>query len=271
MNIFSIHSLGLVLLVSFYGCSDNRATIEDCVQGSANFTECVNKRIAQQEAFIAERKARALNLADDSIGYLYELSLIRGHLWVGHQLAMSGHKEHAIMHAKHPEDEIYSSLIEVFRARRVEGFAEELQGFSDSVESGNIKRIKKKYQELIEAVHQSYSSITLNTEGLLDLVNRLMKQAAAEYAVGILDGKVDNVHEYQDARGFTEIALLWTRSHIEESSLSEGDLLVTGLLKEKLEDVLVMWPGLVPSDEVPFDASRLYGLAADVEIMILSL
>lgn len=271
MKRLSIHSLRVVLLVFFFGCSDNRATLEDCVQGSENFTECVSKRIAPQEAFIAERKARILELADDSIGYLYELSLIRGHLWVGRQLAISGFREHAIMHAKHPEDEIYSSLIEVFTARGVEGFAGELQGFLDAVEGGNSKRIKNKYQELIEAVYQSHSSITVNTEGLLDLVNRLMQQAAAEYAVGIIDGRVDNVHEYQDARGFTEIALLWTRLHLEKSSLSEGDLLVTGHLNEKLEDVLVMWPALVPSDEVPFDASRLFGLAADVEILILSL
>ena len=38
-----------------------------------------------------------------------------------------------------------------------------------------------------------------------------------------------------------------------------------------LEDLLEMWPTLVPLGEVPFDASRLFGAAADVEILSLSL
>ena len=261
----------LVLLVFFFGCSDNRTVLEKCVQGSNNFAECVSKRIAQQEVRAAEIKTRTLELTDSSVSYLYELSLIRGHLWVGHQLAMDGYQQHAIMHAKHPEDEIYSSLMDVFLARRVDGFAEELQSFSDSVESGKKKRVNAKYEELVEAVQQSHSRITLTTEELFTLINRLIRQAATEYAVGIIDGKVDNVHEYQDARGFTEIAIQWASSHLEKSSLKENEVLVTGLLLNELESALVMWPELVPSDDVSFDASRLFGLTADVEIMILSL
>ena len=57
----------------------------------------------------------------------------------------------------------------------------------------------------------------------------------------------------------------------QKSSLKKSEVLVTGLLLNKLESALVMWPELVPSDDVSFNAARLFGLAADVEIMILSL
>ncbi len=271
MKRFSIQSFGLIFFVFFSGCSDNRIALEECVQGANNFAECVSKRAAQQEARAAKIKTRTLELTDDAVIYLYELSLIRGHLWVGHQLALNGYQEHAIMHAKHPEDEIYSSLVDVFLARRVDGFADELQSFSDSVERGKKKHVNAKYEELVEAVQQSHSRITLTTEELFTLINRLIRQAATEYAVGIIDGKVDNVHEYQDARGFTEIAIQWANSHLEKSFLKKSEILVTGLLLNELESALVMWPELVPSGDVSFDASRLFGLAADVEIMILSL
>ena len=271
MKRFSIQSIGLIFFVLFSGCSDNRIALEECVQGADNFAECVSKRAAQQEARAAKIKAKTLELSDDAVSYLYELSLIRGHLWVGHQLALNGYQEHAIMHAKHPEDEIYSSLVDVFDARGVDGFSEELRRFSEAVEAGRKGRVRVQYQELVEAVKQSYINITPSTEELLNLINRLLRHAATEYAVGIIDGKVDNVHEYQDARGFTEIALRWTRSQLEKSSLKENERTVTSLLKEKLEDVLIIWPELVPSGDVPFDASRLFGLAADVEIMTLSL
>ena len=111
----------------------------------------------------------------------------------------------------------------------------------------------------------------LSTRELFELINRLISQAAREYAVGIIDGQVDNVHEYQDARGFIEIARDLTRNHEQKIGLSENQLVVIGLLRDRLEDLLEMWPALVPVDEVPFEASRLFGAAADVEILSLSL
>ena len=60
---------------------------------------------------------RIQELVTDSVSYVYELSLIRGHLWVAERLSMTGYLDHAAMHAKHPEDEIYSDLVEVFEAK----------------------------------------------------------------------------------------------------------------------------------------------------------
>ena len=39
------------------------------------------------------------------------------------RLSMTGYLDHAAMHAKHPEDEIYSDLVEVFEAKGLPGFA----------------------------------------------------------------------------------------------------------------------------------------------------
>ena len=214
---------------------------------------------------------RIQELVTDSVSYVYELSLIRGHLWVAERLSMTGYLDHAAMHAKHPEDEIYSDLVEVFEAKGLPGFASELSTFSNSVVSGNKKAIEQDYLTLVDAIKGSQGSLELTVGELLELVNRLISQAAREYAVGIIDGQVNNVHEYQDARGFIEIAMDLTRTYEQKLGLSKNHLVVIGLLRDRLEGLLEMWPALVPVDEVPFEASRLFGAAADVEILSLSL
>ena len=248
---------GVFVFVLLLGCSENA--------GSGNSESLANSESDESKS------QRIRELLSDPVGYMYELSLIRGHIWVAKRLSLTGFLDHAAMHAKHPEDEIYSDLVEVFRAKGLRGFASELSAFSNSVVSGDKNAIEQDYRVLIDSVKVSHELVQLTTGELLELINRLISQAAREYAVGIIDGQVDNVHEYQDARGFIEIAMDLTRNHEQKADLSENHLVVIGLLDERLEDLLEMWPTLVPLDEVPFDASRLFGAAADVEILSLSL
>ena len=243
----------LVLL----GCSDNA--------GSGNLETAVNLESGES------KNQRTRQLLPDSVSYMYKLSLIQGHLWVAKRLSMTGFLDHAAMHAKHPEDEIYSDLVEVFEAKGLRGFASELSAFSNSVVSGDKKAIEQDYLALRDSIKVSHDLVQLTIGELLELINRLISQAAREYAVGIIDGQVDNVHEYQDARGFVDVAIDLTRKHEQKADLPENHLLVIGLLKDRLENLLEMWPTLVPLGEVPFDASRLFGAAADVEILSLSL
>ena len=248
---------GVLGVVCLFGCSENvnSGDLDSSVKGESD----------------GAGDQRIQELVTDSVSYIYELSLIRGHLWVAERLSMTGYIDHAAMHAKHPEDEIYSELVEVFEAKGLPGFASELSAFSNSVVSGNKKAIEQDYLTLVDAIKRSQGSRVLTMGELLELINRLLSQAAREYAVGIIDGQVDNVHEYQDARGFIEIAMDLTRNHEQTIGLPENHLVVIGLLRDRLEGLLEMWPALVPVDEVPFEASRLFGAAADVEILSLSL
>ena len=257
MNKALFQIFGVIGVVLLLGCSDN--------SGIGNSGSLANP---ESDETPSQRKRELLS---DSVSYMYELSLIRGHLWVAKRLSMTGFLDHAAMHAKHPEDEIYSDLVEVFEAKGLRGFALELSAFFNSVVSGDKRAIEQDYRAVIDSVQVSHGLVELTTGELLELINRLISQAAREYAVGIIDGQVDNVHEYQDARGFIEIAMNLTRNHEQQADLSENHLAVIGLLKDSLEDLLEMWPTLVPLGEVPFDASRLFGAAADVEILSLSL
>ena len=248
---------GAFCLVLLLGCSDYAA--------SGKLGSPVNS----ESDGLKDQRTR--ELLSDSVSYIYELSLIRGHLWVAKRLSMMDFLDHAAMHAKHPEDEIYLDLIGVFKAKGLTGFASELSTFSNSVVSGDKKAIEQDYQVLVDSINASQHLNQLTTAELVELTNRLISQAAREYAVGIIDSQVNNVHEYQDARGFIEIAMELVKNHEQKAGLPDNQLVLIGLLKDRLENLLEMWPSLVPVDDVPFDASRLFGAAADIEILSLSI
>ena len=98
---------------------------------------------------------------------------------------------------------------------------------------------------------------------IVDVTVALLREAAAEYAIGIVDGRLSNAHEYQDAYGFTRVALSWARS--------DGPDEVLGRIAERIDALKDMWPSLVPPDELQQKAARLYGAAAEVEILGLDL
>ena len=154
---------GVFAVVCLFGCSENAS--------SGNLDSLVKPELDGTE------DQRIQELVTDSVSYVYELSLIRGHLWVAERLSMTGYLDHAAMHAKHPEDEIYSDLVEVFEAKRLPGFASELSTFSNSVVSGNKKAIEQDYLTLVDAIKGSQGSLELTVGELLELVNRLISQA----------------------------------------------------------------------------------------------
>ena len=57
----------------------------------------------------------------------------------------------------------------------------------------NNKAIEQDYLTLVDAIKGSQGSLELTVGELLELINRLISQAAREYAVGIIDGQVNNV------------------------------------------------------------------------------
>ena len=253
------------------GCSDEQANLMGCNADSKNSKECPVPKVTQKKGGAKTSESKVSELVNDSVSYLYELSLIRGHLWVGRELALAGHRELAIMHSKHPKDEIYSTLVDVFMAKGSKGFAQELEEFSEFVEEGSDVQIDNAYSKVVDSIHGNHREIVLEVKDLLSLIIRLTNQAAMEYAVGIIDERVDNVHEYQDARGFTEIAIHWMKFYEGKDEINDIEKSAIIRVRKKLEDGLVMWPSLTPQAGVPFNASRLFGLAADVEIISLSL
>lgn len=200
----------------------------------------------------------------DDATYLYQLGLMRGHLLVGHALFETGEQAAAGTHSKHPTDELYAPMETEFAARGVTGFAAELEAHAEAVAAGDAGVVADRYTELVAAIAKNENVVRVSSELAADVIVRLVREAGREYAIGIVDGKPDNAHEYQDAFGFTQVAGLWAER---AASDHPGHEAVFGHIRETIGGVSDMWPALMPPPEVPHTAARLYGAAADIEIL----
>ena len=200
--------------------------------------------------------------------YLYRLGLVRGHLLVGNALFELGEQEAAGTHSKHPTDELYAPMEMEFAARGTNGFAAELEAHAEAVAGGDEDAVQARYAELVAAIAANENVVEVSPVLAADVIARLVREAAVEYTIGIVDGKPANAHEYQDAYGFTQIARLWAQRMAADYPGHES---VFDRIGETVDGLADMWPALMPPAEVPHTASRLYGAAADIEIAALDL
>jgi hypothetical protein len=216
----------------------------------------------------------ALDPATSDVAYLTQLGLMRGHLLVGLELYRAGHLEHARTHMKHPESELYADLVPAFNARGTEGFASALSALAEAVNSddSSAEEVEAAYRKVLEGIAgaEALAAPVEPTERLQVAVN-LVRTAAEEYAIGVVDGEVVNAHEYQDALGFTRTAesLVDGIDPGDDAELAAGLERVDAYLGALLEGGT--WPDVMPPARVEGEASALFGAAARIEIVALGL
>ena len=222
---------------------------------------------AFQDPSAPEPEPAAANL--DDAEYLYRLGLIRGHLLVGNALFELGERDAARTHSKHPTDELYAPMEVEFRARGVSGFAAELEAHASAVDTGDEATVAERYAVLVERIAATEDAVVASAELGAQVIVKLVREAGREYAIGIVDGKLANAHEYQDAYGFTQIAHAWAQRL--RQTAPEVDRPVFEEIGDALSSLADMWPSLMPPPELPQRAARLYGTAAEVEIKALAI
>ena len=195
--------------------------------------------------------------------YLVRLGLMRGHLLVGHELYGLNALDAARSHSKHPTDELYAGMEREFAARHTTGFGDELEAHAQASLGEDGVAVEAAYETLTAAIARAEAVVDVSPTMIVGVIVELLREAAFEYGVGIVDGKLSNAHEYQDAYGFTQIALSWAKSAVPQE--------VFDPIVERIEALSDMWPDLVPPEQLDQQAARLYGAAAQVEILGLVL
>ena len=210
-------------------------------------------------------------LATDDVGYLTRLGLIRGHLAVGYALYQQELPLLSETHMKHPREEIYASVVPAFEARGCDGFANDLTALTEAVTA-------RAAQEQVAAIYEGLTANIARCEQpastsdpavLAKVIENLLRTAGVEYQIGVIDGAIDNLHEYQDAWGFTQVADAWARSAAFVDSASAAA--VAAQLQDIIAGLEGLWPSLNPEAGVDEDAARLFGAAARVQIAALPL
>ena len=140
---------------------------------------------------------------DAATGYLPMLLLIEGHLQVGVALYREGKGDLAITHMKHPKDEIYSDLEVELTEYGAAGFADELASLAEAVETGKpVAEVETAFAAVLAKVGDAKTKGDNEPRDVFEAIVSTVRIAADEFAIGIIDGKVANLHEYQDAWGF---------------------------------------------------------------------
>ena len=86
----------------------------------------------------------------------------------------------------------------------------------------------------------------------------------------VIDGAINNLHEYQDAWGFTQVAGTWARSSAAYAG-SPTAIAVAGQLQDVIAGLDGLWPSLNPEGDVDGEAAQLFGAAGRVEVTALPL
>jgi hypothetical protein len=203
-------------------------------------------------------------LATDDVAYLSRLGLIRGHLLVGMELYEKGMHDHARGHMKHPADELYAALVQAFEHRGSSGFAVELETLASLVQQdADDSAVRQAYAALLERIAASEARVDLRTAGAAAtqgaVAVNLLREAAGEYSIGVVNGSIEEVHEYQDAYGFTRVANDYARRAL--AAQPRG-----GALGDKVRDIeklIDLWPTLAPTVTVDGDARHIEAVASE--------
>ena len=200
--------------------------------------------------------------------YLTHIGLVKGHLFVGVELYKKEYFENAKRHMKHPKSELYAGLIPTFEAKNANGFASELEVLALSVENNEpLSIVSMNYKNLLDVINQNenYVDSKSNTfENKVLLVKSLLEIAAEEYAIGIIDGNIENKFEYQDALGFTTVA----KNILKDSdALCPSEEVKRNKIIEIIESLSALWPSLVPTEKISGDASEILTAISEIKAL----
>ena len=188
--------------------------------------------------------------------YAMKLALIEGHLWVANELVNEGHLALGNKHSKHPAQEVYRDLKPLFGSINSRGFAAELERMAMSLENKNIEAFQISYLAVVSAINSIYPKMSLTVSQELEVALGLLQQALIEYEVGVNEGVVVDLQEYQDARGFAHIA----EERIRRISLDDQSKITKGQLSE-LQALFSMayelWPSLIGSVSIDIESEPL--------------
>ncbi|MEL6113222.1 MAG: hypothetical protein AAFR20_10495 [Pseudomonadota bacterium] len=199
------------------------------------------------------------DLASNDGAYLQALGEVRGHVFACITLYRQGATEMAATHAKHPESEIYQTLVPAIKARKQPGFADGLTALTTALEEGGD--VEGTYAQLLTNIKKHQPELSLGKT--IIALSGLVRTAADEFKLGVDGtGAIVNAREYQDAYGFlnTAKAILTAKTPNGSAAQSAKTDALTQL------DTALAQFGDLTAQTSDGDVTKIYGAAARMEI-----
>ncbi len=211
----------------------------------------------------------AVDPAQDKSAYLTQLWLIEGHLRAGTQLYAAGEAAMAATHMKHPEDELYADIKPAFAVYGASGFEGELRAIAaDVVGAAETEIVQTHFADLRRAIADAAARAKPNFADELRAAAQTLRVAAEEYDHGVKDGAIVNIHEYQDAHGFT--ATIVERLTALTPTIPAEENAIAGAL-EAARTAAAVTPSVLPPAEITARSEIISEAATQIESIALSL
>ncbi|RMH53480.1 MAG: hypothetical protein D6686_00590 [Alphaproteobacteria bacterium] len=205
---------------------------------------------------------------EGDVAFLHDIGFMEGHIRAGLALYRAGDRAAAVTHMGHPIKEKYDAVAE--RLERLgEGHQRDLiVALAEAAEAGAEP---SEIEAQAEAVFGEFAEVRERfpaADRLAALV-ALTRTAAEEYAEALGEGRVSDLHEYQDAWGFLQAVAAEARALGESGSQAVHE--AAEEILEQLGATEAAFGNLQGEGAFEADPSILYGAAARMELAALAL
>ena len=150
---------------------------------------------------------RAHAAAPDPVDFLFRLGMLEGHLIIGHDLLRARHNALALPHFGHPVRELYDDIIDYLTAIKFPRFEADLIRLEAAVaKSPGAGETEALYQAAIATLHRARATAPAELRAAIPEMIRICSDtidaAAGEYGQAVNRGRIDQVVEYHDSRGY---------------------------------------------------------------------
>ncbi|HEY1504012.1 MAG TPA: hypothetical protein VGF92_06915 [Stellaceae bacterium] len=184
--------------------------------------------------------AAAAQDESDDTDFLFRLGMMEGHLIIGHELLEADQVALAVPHFGHPVRELYDDVGPYLDKHHFPAFDRQLIALEAAVTAApKAKDTEDQYQAMIATLHKARdlapASLRASIPEMIQICSDTIDAASGEFGESLEQGKVANLVEYHDSRGFlayvAEEVNALTASHPDATSQSLLDRFKTVLAK----------------------------------------
>jgi hypothetical protein len=244
------------------------------IQASRTYSkpeELVSKNVLTQEQYdkikdLVTVKDIVLTGEAKDLDYLVKLGLMKGHMYVAKELLDLGKPDQAEPHIGHPIEEIYADVEDQLKERGVQDFKMQLMALQALVKAGakDKAKVNAEFTASMTAIDGAISKLPetqrKDPKFALQAVTGLLETAKDEYSAAIADGKIKEIIEYQDSRGFVIYA-----EELYEASSNTIPTLANQKIVAILKDLRSNWPEAIPPGKPVKTPDQISALVKSLE------
>lgn len=200
---------------------------------------------------------------DPGTALMRDLGFIEGHLRAGMALYEAGDLEAARTHMGHPIKEKYGAVAEAAEASGHGRLRAEIVALADAADAGaEMAALTPLFETVRATIEEMRAAQPVRTQvaGLI----ALMRIAGDEYGAALTDGRIEDLHEYQDSWGFLRVVAV----ELDEMAAgADADAAaVAARMRENLAATDAIYGDLQGQGDFEPAPSVIFGAAARMEL-----